>query len=647
MDKLTDTYPSVTERASYDLLPCGVICVDARQRILYANQRCLELLGYSAEEITSNRRFLDLLSIGGKIYFETHYSPKIEMEGGLREINFELVAKAGERVPVLVNSCRSSAPEGGFLYTFLHTKDRREYERVLKQAREKAEAGDRAKNVFLSSMSHEIRTPLHAILEAGNFLYKDDPREDQLPFINVLRNAGSSLLAIVNDILDLSKLESGMATLDLRPVKVTQLIDQVVDTYAPQCAQKGVRLVGSKPLTDVPLVMADAQKLLQVLNNLVSNAAKFTAAGEIKLQLEYQANEDGQHQLTFHVRDTGTGIAPDRLDRIFEPFVQAKSSIQADYGGTGLGLPICQRLLKAYGSELKVNSREGEGTEFHFTLLLKAANQQQIARHERRTTPVELLPPLNHLRVLNVDDNQANLLINARYFKEWKLPYDQFTSPIDALRTLDKQVYDLILLDLKMPELDGYELARRIRAHENPDVRNTPLIALSASASKEVSAKMLDAGINSLVVKPFEPEYLHHIIRQYGERGAIQKSEIQAPELAAEKPSELDFTDVLDLFAGAEEDYLKFLRIVRTDITDSLDILDTCAQTFDKAKFKQLKHDLTSTLSVFHLESIKANFTAGAAALGKDDHVKFLVVVEALRVGLERFKSALGKELEE
>lgn len=643
MNKKPDIFPNASERAAYELLPCGILWTDEKHEIGYVNSLLTSLLDFSSEELVAQRRFYELLSTAGKLYFDTYFSPSLALEGEIKETNFEMVDKAGARHPVVVNVKRSPSSHGGFVYVIFPARDRKEYETELKRARTKAEAADKAKSTFISSMSHEIRTPLHAILEAGNFLLKDNPRPDQLEFIRVLRGAGNNLLGIVNDILDISKLEAGMTTLDERPVHADQLVKQVLDTYRPACRSKGVELRAVFPLNEVPLVLADGGKLVQVLNNLVSNAVKFTSTGEIVISLDYDTEENNRHKLSFRIRDTGKGIAEDRLAQIFEPFVQATETTHAEFGGTGLGLAICKKILQANGADLKVKSKLGLGTAFYFTLDLKGASKAQIQIDQRPALPAEELPPLNHLRVLNVDDNRSNLLINARYFSEWKLAFDQAPSGKEALSLLDEKSYDIVLLDLRMPEMDGYELAERIRSHANPEVKDLPLIALSASASKDVSAQMLDAGLNGLVMKPFEPAYLHQIIRRYGEQEVRRRADRRGRP--AGNSAALDFSKVREIFADDEDEYKKFLRIIQEDTAEAREILDNCSRSFSQKEFGDLKHNLISTMRVFLLDDLAEAFEEGKTALEENDRVGFMVIVDRLLDGFENFGKGLDEAL--
>jgi len=615
--------------ANYELLPCGIVRTDAKQRITFVNGMVRDWLDVTAEELVGRRRFNELLTIGGKIFFETHHATRLELEGAVRELNYDLAAKDGSRVPVLVNAHRLPEQTPGYLYVLLPFSERKKHEAVLKEAKLAAELADRAKATFISTISHEIRTPLHAILEAGNFLLKDNPRDDQAELITVLRSAGQNLLGIVNDILDMSKLESGLTELDTRAFHFQEIIDQAINTYTHRCREKGVTLRAELPETPLPPLMGDAVKIGQVINNLVSNATKFTANGEIVVGLARQCVGD-RHTLAVSVRDTGIGIPEDRLEAVFQPFTQASAATSFSFGGTGLGLAIARRILEAHAAPLTVESEVGKGTTFRFTLTLPEAPPEAVSAMVDKQALADALPPLNHLRVVNIDDKAANLLINARYFREWKLNFVQYNNAADALAALGEEACDLVLLDLKMPEMDGYELARRIRRHPDPRVKALPLIALSASANRKVSEKMLDAGINGLVLKPFEPMYLHHLIKRYGEgRGgsSITWQDAAEDETATDA---VDFTDVAEIFAGDDPDYKAFLEVIHHDLLEAVDHLGKCIVDFNEARFKTLKHNLVSTTRVFRLDGLRQQFGEAAELLEAGDRINFSALLERM-----------------
>lgn len=629
----------------YDLLPCGVIRTDAKQLVTTVNETFTRWIGWTAEDLIGKRRFPDLLSIGGRILFDSHHLARIELEGEALELQYELNAADGNRFSVTLSARKLRGGPAGFIYVVVPYNDRKKHEQELRVAKEAAEAADQAKSTFLSTMSHEIRTPLHAIIEGGNFLMKETPRPEQAELIIALRAAGRNLLSLVNDVLDVSKLLSGNLDLDPRPFHLRDVLQHLKETYGHLCKQKGVDMRFVQLSTQlVPMLMGDAQKISQVLNNLVSNAAKFTEAGEIVITVEHQ-RQGKQHELFFNVQDTGPGIAPDRLKAIFEPFTQASARVNSKFGGTGLGLAISQQIVQAHRSELFVVSQEGKGATFSFSLDLPEASPEDIKSAAPVFRAPEDLAPLNHLRVLNVDDNESNLMINARYFREWRLDFEQYTNSVEALEALENKHFDIILLDLRMPEIDGYELARRIRANVRPEIASLPLIALSASASKEVSAKMLASGINGLVLKPFEPTYLHHLIQRYGENrhGTFNLSEMPGKEPAT--GNRYDFSEVEEIFAGDIVDYRNFLAQIQIDLKEICTSLQRCTEDFSKQRMRELHHNMLSTVRVFRLEEIGQDLEQAKSLLQRDDKILFVSSAESIVRKITAFGDAVAEKI--
>lgn len=629
----------------YDLLPCGVIRTDAKQLITTVNKTFTKWIGWTAEDLVGKRRFPDLLSIGGRILFDSHHLARIELEGEALELQYELNAADGDRVAVTLSARKLQGGPAGFVYVMVPYNDRKKHEQELRVAKEAAEAADLAKSTFLSTMSHEIRTPLHAIIEGGNFLMKENPRPEQAELITSLRAAGRNLLSLVNDVLDVSKLQSGNLELDPRPFHLRDVLQHLKETYGHLCKQKGVDMRFVEPaMNAIPMLMGDAQKISQILNNLVSNAAKFTEAGEIVITVEHQ-RQGKQHELFFNVRDTGPGIAPDRLKAIFEPFTQASARVHSKFGGTGLGLAISQQIVQAHRSELFVVSQEGKGATFSFSLDLPEASPEDIKSAAPVFRAPEDLAPLNHLRVLNVDDNESNLMINARYFREWRLDFEQFTNSLDALEALENKHFDIILLDLRMPNIDGYEMARRIRTNPRPEIASLPLIALSASASKEVSAKMLDSGINGLVLKPFEPTYLHHLIQRYGENrhGTFNLSEM--PGNGSGTVNNYDFSEVEEIFAGDIVDYRNFLAQIQIDLKEISTLLKRCTEDFSQQRMRELHHNMLSTVRVFRLEEIGQDLEQAKSLLQRDDKILFVSSAESIVRKITAFGEAVAEKI--
>jgi signal transduction histidine kinase/ActR/RegA family two-component response regulator len=374
----------------------------------------------------------------------------------------------------------------------------------LRAATERAEAIAEAKANFLSIMSHEIRTPIHTILGYTGILL-EDPRPDQEAALRTLQFSGQTLLSLLNDILDFSKLDSGKVVLEAIPFNPGELIDQIVATHSPQARAKINRLRTHLDPALPPALLGDPVRLTQVLNNLVSNAVKFTTHGDVTLDVRVLATDAATTTVRFRVADTGVGIPAEAQERIFEDFSQASAATTRKFGGTGLGLSITRKLLQLFGSQIHLESKVGQGSTFTFAIQFRNTDVASTPRPDAPTID------FNGFRVLAVDDNAVNLKLIGHHLAKKGITADLFTSPLDALHATEVKTYDLLFLDLQMPEMSGFELCVAIRQHN----LTVPIIALSADASPETIASVLRLGMNGFVAKPYTLDKMQEVLAQY------------------------------------------------------------------------------------------------------------------------------------
>jgi PAS domain S-box-containing protein len=496
---------------------CGYLSTRPDGVIVKVNQTFLTWTGYSREVLLGRKRFVELLTVAGRIFHETHYAPLLRMQGFVRELSLELVRADGSTLPILVNSVQKKDASGKVQYirtTLFNMTERKLYERELLLARRKAEQLAQAKATLLSTLSHEIRNPLNAITAAIRLLGMTGLTEKQERYLRTLASSSGNLLALVNDILDWSKIEAGKLSLEEREFDPREMISGIVNGLAARAEEKKVQLQVEIDERLPFAVLGDPVKIGQILTNLMSNALKFTDKGSVQLIVTVLSRQGDECTVSFQVRDTGVGISPDRVAAIFEEYTQANYDIGMKYGGTGLGLSISRKLLELHGSKMNVESEVGKGSCFSFTLRLRAgANLPGNAPRSGRAED-----SLRGLRVLVVEDSEVNTYVLTRFLERWGVEFDAAANGQQALDQLRKGHYELVLMDVHMPEMDGFETVKTIRQFPDERLRQLPIIAISASARAWPESRIKASGFTDFVGKPFDPDVLIRKMAQYTSR---------------------------------------------------------------------------------------------------------------------------------
>jgi len=390
--------------------------------------------------------------------------------------------------------------------------ERKEYERKLKEERDKAKQANIIKTDFLSTMSHEIRTPLNAVVGITNILLMEDPKESQMENLSTLKFSAQNLLNIINDILDYNKLSINRVKLEQIDFNLFELFRGMHFSMNNMAASKQIGLSYTIDDNIPPILVGDSTRLLQIITNLVGNAIKFTKKGAVQLTVDLKEQTSKNVLLHFQVTDTGIGIQPEKIGVIFEEFRQASDNITREFGGTGLGLAIVKKLLHFMGSEICVESEPGKGSRFHFDLSLLIGNEQSSGEIIRK--PIDRIT-LKGKKVLLVEDNKINQMVARRFLDEWGCITDIADNGAIALEKVRETNYDIVLMDLQMPVMDGYQASRKIREMKGKKYHTLPIVALSASAHGQLEIRALKYGMNGFVVKPFEPAYLFTIIDKH------------------------------------------------------------------------------------------------------------------------------------
>lgn len=377
----------------------------------------------------------------------------------------------------------------------------------LKEAITSAEHSTKAKTYFLSTISHELRTPLNGVIGMTDILLLDNPREDQAENLSMLKFSANNLLTLINDVLDINKIESGKITMEKTPFKIYHLVKNICGGFKITSKEKNLNftLDVDEALKEVAVV-GDPTRLTQILVNLIDNALKFTASGNVSVIVKsLHIQEDEEIKLYFCINDTGIGIPLDKQELIFESFSQASTSTTRKYGGTGLGLAIVKNLLELHHSKINTRSKVGEGTSFDFEINYKLCNLpiSDILQYKNNEEM-----DISSLSILVAEDNQMNTLLMRKLLGKWEIIPDFAANGAEAVDAFKTKNYDLILMDIHMPVMDGYEATEIIRGDTDQEKAKVPIIALTASVALDVRNKIAEAGINDFVSKPFNPEEL-------------------------------------------------------------------------------------------------------------------------------------------
>lgn len=371
------------------------------------------------------------------------------------------------------------------------------FSRIENKKQEAIEASN-AKSNFLSTMSHEIRTPLNAVIGLSHILGDNDPRKDQIQNIEALNYSGKILLNLLNNVLDFSKMQSSEIELDNIPTNLLSATKQIKKIHEANCLRKGIQM-NLEIDEDIPIVWLDIVRFNQVINNLVTNAIKFTDQGSVTLRIKQKQKTNKKVVLLTEVIDTGIGIPEDKQETIWEAFSQASSETNRLYGGTGLGLPIVKSIVNAMESEVQIDSKIGKGSRFYFEVQLEIASKKELKKNKEKK-----VYNFKGKKVLLVEDNLINVMVGKQILEKHKLDVSVANDGAAAVKMVKEQAFDIVLMDIQMPIMDGYTATTEIRKFN----KNIPVLALSASVFMEVKDRINSSGMNGFIFKPFDPEDL-------------------------------------------------------------------------------------------------------------------------------------------
>jgi len=391
------------------------------------------------------------------------------------------------------------------------------YNRKIEIAKEKAESAARSQSDFLSMISHEIRTPLNAVIGLTNYLIGDKPKKQHKDDLKTLKFSAEHLHVLINDVLDYSKLDAGKIEFEEVDVNVVEMIKNIVKGFDTRAKEKDIYLNFIYDEEIPRFIVCDGLRLSQILTNLIGNAIKFTNEGGVTLSMNIITRTAERVSVKFSVEDSGIGIPKEKQKTIFDSFSQASTSTTREYGGTGLGLSITKRILDLQNTKINVFSVEGQGSRFYFTQTFAVSKNQENVTEKVS----EVNNQLKGKRILLVEDNPVNVMVAKKFLSRWDIMVDVAENGREALDKTAIETYDLVLMDLQMPEMDGYTASEELRKRGF----KTPILALTASVMLDVGDRVFKSGMNDFITKPFDPDDLFNKIRLHIEKQEASERE--------------------------------------------------------------------------------------------------------------------------
>ncbi|MCC3156617.1 PAS domain S-box protein [Hymenobacter sp. 15J16-1T3B] len=635
-------------RQVIDSVPHLVYLKDADGRYVLANQATADLFGRTVEDLIG--RTIEDLHENPDTVARYHAQDQQVIQTGTQLAVEEIFLRADGEVLCFHSIKRPFVQSDGEVLVLGVDSNITELKRVqqaLRSAKDAAEENARVKQEFLANMSHEVRTPLNGILGMAGLLAQSPLDTTQAHYLALIRQSADHLLVVINDVLSAAQLGAGKLRLEYIPFDLHALLRDMLDSQQLRAAEKQIGLRLELPAAPPALVLGDPHRLRQIVLNLLGNAIKFTAQGQVTLRGHWVA--DGPEAATFHlaVQDTGIGIAPHQLALIFEPFTQASASTAREFGGSGLGLSISRGLVELLGGHIWAESTPGQGSTFHVELPLPPA-QQPAAAAPAAPPAAGSLPPC---RVLLAEDNAVNQLLAATLLRRWGATVDTAVNGLQALDLFERQRYDVVLMDIQMPGMDGVTAARHMLAHPDAARARTPIVALTAHALPGEAARCRQAGFVSYISKPFQEAKLlatlQQLVAQPESAPPTPYAEsAEAPPAVAEPAAPLDLAPLRRL-AADDPGFLRHMvgLFARTTPPVLAQMRQHCAAQnwpalADNAHF--LKSSVGGLGLNGLLPALRELETAGHAGAPAPDRLRQLT--EQVCTALERVMEQLGRE---
>jgi PAS domain S-box-containing protein len=565
-------------RGIIDNFKLGLLEVDKEGIIISCNGAFESMSGYQKSELQGIDPVQLLLPENERSAMMTKYKTR---ESGVEYVyELPVLNKSGERKRWLISGAPLITDDGeiiGSIGIHWDITEIKALEQELIKARQKAEESSRTKAKFLANMSHEIRTPLNGIMgmiEQMTFTNLDD---QQIKYLDVIKTASETLLTIINDILDVSRIESGKFAIEHIPFSIVDTVTKTIDLLETKTKERNNKLTYSIDAKLVQNYLGDPHRINQILFNLVGNAIKFTENGSVDIHCDLIHRRDGKDDVRFAIRDTGIGMDRDYIQRLFTEFEQQDTTIARKYGGSGLGLYITRNLVQLMDGRMRIDSAKGIGTLVEITLTLEQSNSE-IARKKEIVTNTEAL---RGIEILIAEDNYLNRIVIRTVLEKYGVIIEDAENGKDAIAKLKQRHYQLVFMDVEMPEMNGIDATRWIRTHLHPEIK---IVGLSANALSEEVNNCLNAGMNDYLVKPYTESELLNIILKWSQRELVHAS------------NEADLTKLREYVGGDEE-------LLRSVIEAYLEFLPASINKLEKAL---LQNDPDALRNELH--QIKPNY---------------------------------------